>query len=164
MIKRILTIVISTFLLAVLYKSILNNQVFNWVRSSSTIEESVTNDAFISMYSIDEKSLSYIEDKDCLNILSNIQIWSEKQWTKKPFLIFFHPLRFTGKESLILKSESFKIDGRILSVKLKGEKVGGNRIDSRYVVLSKSQFNKSEILEFYFDKNDTICNIAIQKQ
>ena len=80
-----------------------NSYNIHWLRYSKSISESKKNNVFLETY-----KLSKIEfDNDSTQYQSSFNdlvVWKEKEWGRPPFLIFFHPLRITGKDVLIIKN------------------------------------------------------------
>ncbi len=100
------SILLILFIVAIVLKLFINSKPVHWIKFSKTIEESKSIDAFIAEYEVSnirffsDVSNEVIRKLDSLNIT----VWKEKEWSNKPFLIFFHPLSFTGNEVLVIEN------------------------------------------------------------
>lgn len=99
----------SILIIAVIVKSYYNSIFFlSWDSYSHTISESKIRQVFIDKYKV--KDVIFDEDipdslvKHLTPYLKKLICWSEQEWTKRPFLVFFHPQRLTGDTILILKN------------------------------------------------------------
>lgn len=103
-VKKVYVFICVFFFFIVVFKLYYNNTNVHWLMYSKTILESKEKGVFITEYEVFE--VKYDNDKlppDSL-LLKELISWKEKEWEKPPYLIFFHLMKLTGKEILIIKN------------------------------------------------------------
>jgi hypothetical protein len=149
-------------ILSGIIKGLANGFMFDWYSVSETENFSKKKKLYIAKYDIEfVDNLTNQPDSIYTNFIKDLIVWSEYEWHRKPFLIFFHPVQRTDKEVIVIKDIhgfrdtliSKRRRGRVL-IKIEGYGYSGTLKDRKYLILKAKDGNVKESINIVAYENN----------